>query len=422
MINKIFNLYNTANAKFQNKINKSIILNHVKNNAKATRTSIAKDLKISTPTVSKIIDELIAENYVKELGKSESTGGKRATNLEFNSEFGSVIAVDLGKEKIRMAQSDLSINILEKHIGFEIFNEDRNLLKKVINEIDVFIKKINSKDNNIPLNAICIGVPADVEPETGRIISASLFKNWNDLVLKKIFSEKFNIEVFVENSTNISTIGEKYKGMGENYRNLVFLGISEGTGAGIIINNQLYRGSSFSAGEVGFLVDGIDNLCTIDNVNNSKGYIENIISPRNIKKEAVRLITEGHDSLIKNIVSNNLNRIDSDIVCRAAMLQDKLALSIINNIVKNLSIIIQNIILIINPQVIIIGGDILDLSDLEKLFIEPLKEIVERNVPFKIPEIKLSSLGRDGGVIGGLVFAVESILSKDYPYMMNEGI
>jgi glucokinase len=418
----VFNLYNTANAKFQNKINKSIILNHVKDNIRSTRSAIAKDLKISTPTVSKIIDELIAENYVKELGKSESTGGKRATNLEFNSEFGSVIGVDLGKDRIRMAQSDLNIKILEKHIGFEIFNEDKNLLEEVIKEIDFFIKKINSKKNNIPLKAICIGVPADVEPETGQIISASLFKKWNNLNLKDIFSERFNIEIFIENTTNMSTIGEKYKGMGKKYKNLVFLGIGEGTGAGIIINDQLYRGSSFSAGEVGFLVDGIDNLDTINNINNSKGYMENIIAPRNIKKEAVRLITEGHDSLIRNIVSNNLDIIDSNIVCRAAMLQDKLSMSIISKIVKNLSIIIQNIILIINPQVVIIGGDILDLSDLETLFIAPLKEIVERNIPSKIPEIRLSGLGKDGGVIGALVFAVESTLNKDYPYMINRGI
>jgi len=72
--------------------------------------------------------------------------------------------------------------------------------------------------------------------------------------------------------------------------------------------------------------------------------------------------------------------------------------------------------------VIIIGGDILDLPDLTKLFIEPIKEMIEKNVPFKIPEIKLSSLGIDGGVIGGLVLAIENMLNKDYPYMMSKSV
>jgi len=124
MYNKVFDFHNTANSKFQNKINESIILNYVKNSSKLTRALIAKDLKISAPTVSKIIDKLIAENYVVEIGKSESAGGKRAIRLEFNSKFGSVIGVDLGKDRIRMAVSNMSVNILDKHVGLEINNED----------------------------------------------------------------------------------------------------------------------------------------------------------------------------------------------------------------------------------------------------------------------------------------------------------
>ena len=419
MNNKIFNFNNAANAKFQNKINKSIILNHLRDNVQVTRTTIARDLKMSNPTVSKIIDELISENYAKEVGKSESTGGKRAIKLEFNSKFGSVIGVDLGKDRIRMANSDMSVNILDKHVGFEIYNEDEDLLEKVIKEINAFIKKVSSINKNIPLKAICIGVPADIETETGEIISAPLFKKWDKLNLREIFTERLGTEVFVENSKNISTIGEKNKGEGKRYNNLVFLEVGEGIGAGIIINNHLYRGFSFSAGEVGFLVDGTENLSTTHRV---KGYMENVVSPRNIKKEAIRLISEGHESLIRNIVSNDLSKIDSGIICRAAMLKDKLALEIIEKVVQNLAIIVQSITLIINPQVIIIGGDILDLPDLTKLFIEPIKEMIEKNVPFKIPEIKLSSLGIDGGVIGGLVLAIENMLNKDYPYMMSKSV
>ncbi|MBA7614493.1 N-acetylglucosamine repressor [subsurface metagenome] len=419
MYNKVFDFHNTANSKFQNKINKSIILNYVKNSSKLTRTLIAKDLKVSAPTVSKIIDKLIAENYVVEIGKSESAGGKRAIRLEFNSKFGSVIGVDLGKDRIRMANSDMSVNILDKHVGFEIYNEDEDLLEKVIKEINAFIKKVSSINKNIPLKAICIGVPADIETETGGIISAPLFKKWDKLNLREIFTERLGTEVFVENSKNISTIGEKNKGEGKIYNNLVFLEVGEGIGAGIVINNQLYRGFSFSAGEVGFIVDGIENLST---THTAKGYMENVVSPRNIKKEAIRLISEGNESLIRNIVSNDLSKIDSGITCRAAMLKDKLALEIVEKVVQNLAIIVQNITLIINPQVIIIGGDILGLPDLKTLFIEPMKKMIEKNVPFKIPDIKLSSLGIDGGVIGGLVLAIENTLNKDFPYIMSRSV
>jgi len=104
------------------------------------------------------------------------------------------------------------------------------------------------------------------------------------------------------------------------------------------------------------------------------------------------------------------------------MLKDKLALEIVEKVVQNLAIIVQNITLIINPQVIIIGGDILGLPDLKTLFIEPMKKMIEKNVPFKIPDIKLSSLGIDGGVIGGLVLAIENTLNKDFPYIMSRSV
>ena len=195
-----FRFLNPISAKQQLLINKSIILNYLRENSLVSRAKIAKELKISPPTVSRIIDEFIIEGFVTEMGKDQSTGGKKATKLGFNTKTGSVIGVDLGKDKIRIARSDLGGKILEKHIGFEIYIKDKDLLEKVIREIQVFINSIASSvsGNDINLKGICVGLPADIDSESGIILSAPLFPDWKDLNLKEIFSGYFNTKIFIE--------------------------------------------------------------------------------------------------------------------------------------------------------------------------------------------------------------------------------
>ncbi|MDD5623057.1 MAG: ROK family protein [Actinomycetota bacterium] len=421
MISKKLRFYNTANPKLQNEINKSIVFNYLRENKSISRIKVSKDLKISAPTVSKIVSGLISEGYVIEVGKDESTGGKRPTQLNFNSDIGSVIGVDLGKDRVRMVRCDLSGNILEKQIGFKIFYKDTELLNKIIKEIRLFISKTKSGDKRrqkkIPVKAICLGVPADIDIDTGEIKGAPLFEGWEGLKLKEILSREFSLPIYIENSTNISAIGENYCGEGKRFNDIVFLEVSEGIGAGIIIDNQIFRGSYNSAGEVGFIVAGKENLYTTYKY---KGYMEEIASPGSIERAIVKAIKGGGKTLVKEIVSNDMTRIDTSIVCKAAGLGDPLANEIIKNVVEHLAIITMNLILIINPEIIVIGGDISTLPEVNNLFMEPLKSIVGRVIPFKLPEIKLSILGDDGGIIGASFFAVDNLLTEDFPYRIRK--
>ncbi|MBA7509642.1 N-acetylmannosamine kinase [subsurface metagenome] len=421
MTTKKLKFYNTVSSKMQNEINKSIVFNYLRENKSISRAKVARDLKISAPTVSKIVDELIRECYLIEIGKDESTGGKRPIQLKFNSDIGCVIGVDLGKDKVRIARCDFGGNILEKHVGFKIFYKDKKLQNKIIKEIELFIDKANLNDSKkkkkIPLKAICLGVPADIDIDTGEIKSAALFEGWEGLKLKEILTEKFNLPIYIENSTNVSAMGDNYYGEGKRFSDIVFLEVSEGIGAGIIIDNQIFRGSYSSAGEVGFIVAGTKNLYS---TYKNKGYMEEIVSPGSIEKEVVKAIKNGKKTLIKEIVSGDLAKINSSIVCKAASLGDSLACEILKKVVEHLAIIVINLTLILNPQIIIVGGDICALPEVNNLFIDPLKNIAKRVIPFKLPEIKLSLLGEDGGIIGASFYAIDNLLTKDFPYRIKK--
>lgn len=413
-----FRFLKTLSSKDQLLINKSIILNYLRENTSASRAKIARDLGISAPTTSKIIDEFISESFVVELGKNISTGGKKATKLGFNTKYGSVIGVDLGKDRIRIARSDMGGQILEKHIGFEIYFKDKDLLEKVKNEIQSFIDNIkpgksNGNNINTDLKGICIGIPADIDSDSGRVLASSLFVDWQDLNLKEIFSKHFKMKIFVENSKNMSAIGEKYLGGGKHYKNFVNLEIGEGIGAGIIIDDQIYRGSCFSAGQVGFIIESKKGLYLTYKI---KGFMEKSASPNTLKRDIIKIIESGKKTLVLEMVGNDLNKINPSIVCEAAVLGDKAAIKIIKNTVENLAIIVLNLALILNPEIIVIGGDILELPEVKKLFIDPIKGFIKNIVPFKLPIIKTASLGVDAGLLGCSVFAINNILGTQYPY------
>jgi predicted NBD/HSP70 family sugar kinase len=412
----------TASSKLQNKINTSIIFNYIRENGPMSRIKMSGDLGISPSAVSRVVDKLIREKYVIETGKVKTKGakgGKRPTLIAVREDLGYVVGIDLGKEKLKIALANFNSEIIGIYKGFKISN-DKNIAEKVIDEIKKVIERHQQQYSNIKKNelrAICTGIPASIDKESGKIIGATLYSKWKDLNFKKIIGREFNVPVYVENDVNLSALGEKYYGKGKNFSNIIFIEVSNGIGAGIIIDNQLYRGSEGLAGEIGFAVVDIKNL---DFKAERKGFLEESISLEGIKGKAINEIKNGRETVITEIVKNDVNLIEPRTIFEAASQKDKLAKDIINEMVNYLSVAIINLILTINPQDIVLGGDIYGLPDVERLILEPLKEKIKNPIPFKLPEIELTSLGEDAGTLGASYNAIDSLIMEKFPYKIEE--
>jgi len=409
----------TVSAELQYKINMSIIFNYLRENGPISRAKISRDLNISAPAVSRVIDKLINGGYVIETEKMKTKSGKRPTLLKINQDRGFVIGIDLGKEKFKLVLANFNGEIIEKYRGFKISN-NKNIAEKIINEIKEILGRYHQYEKMRwgSLKAICVGVPAVIDIDNGKIISAPLYGNWKDLNLKEILESEFNIPVYIENDVNLSALGEKHYGEGKNFKDFIFIEISNGIGAGIVIDNHLFRGSLGSAGEIGFTIINIENLGF--KVKN-KGFLEKFASVESIKKKAIREVRNGIKTIITKMVKNDIEKIEPYMVCEAATRGDELANNIIKEMVDFLSIGIINLILIQNPQIIVLGGDICSLPEVSRLFLEPIIEKIKSSISFKIPEIKLSLLGEDAGVVGASFQAIESLLTNKFPYKIEQG-
>ena len=115
-----------------------------------------------------------------------------------------------------------------------------------------------------------------------------------------------------------------------------------------------------------------------------------------------------------------MDRVNPSVVCRAAVQGDDFAKHIIKKIVDNISLEILQLALILDPQLIALGGDICKLPSVHELFVEPIIENVRKSIPFSSNVvIGLSALGEHAGVIGASFFAIESLLTGEFPYALD---
>jgi N-acetylglucosamine repressor len=409
----------TADASLQNKINISIIFHYLREKGPAYRAQISKDLKISAPAVSRAVENLKSHGYVIETEKQKTKSGRNAVQILVSPDFGYVIGIDLIKEHVRFGLFNFNGTMIEEYEGFS-FTERIDVENKLAAGIDLILKKLKSISpgpDTPKLKAISIGVPASVDITSGNI-TAILYDSLEGLNISKMLSKRFNVPVFSENITNLSALAEHTYGQGKKYRNLVFVEVSRGIGAGIIIENKLVRGATGSAGEIGSIISGHENLgfCQINN----KGYLEHLASVDSIGERAAERIGSHSDSLIIQMAGNDQKKINPSIVCKAAMAGDKFAREIICDVVRLLSLGITNLVLVLNPEIVVLGGDICHLPGLKELIIAPLTALVEKAVPIAMPSIIVSSLGEDAGIIGASHRAIESLLIGKYPFKIEQ--
>jgi len=191
-------------------INKKNILKIIIRNEKISRTDIAKFFKISRPTISSYINEMINEGLVEEAGKSSSTpsGGKRATLLKFNSNAGYIISISIGTNLLRFAITDLGTNIIdsmaiptEEWLGPEI------IIKKILDSINEIISK--TKIDRKKIFGIGIKGPGIIDSEKGMIVFFPNLTGWKNINLKEIIENKTGIPVYIDNVCRILAIAEK---------------------------------------------------------------------------------------------------------------------------------------------------------------------------------------------------------------------
>lgn len=289
---------------------KKHIIRSIYFNGPLSNAELAKQIKLSTPKINSLLVELIDDGMMQELGRGDSSGGRRPNIY--------------GLVKDGFYVAGITININRTIIS--IFNSNNEEVSgphyfpiKMQPDITIF-NRVNEKlgevlrDNKISLNKVLvagIGIPGLINMKEG--INKTYFPDVRNLTeeLKKIFG----IPVFFDHNTKVRTFAEQQFGLAKNKKNVLMLQVDWGLGLGIIINKKLYVGTSGYSGEFGHLPI-VDNgvLCSCG----KQGCLETVVSATAIVRMAKEGIENGNSSLIKELVNSDLEKIEISTVIQAA--------------------------------------------------------------------------------------------------------
>jgi predicted NBD/HSP70 family sugar kinase len=233
-----------------------------------------------------------------------------------------------------------------------------------------------------------------------------IMPGWDRFPIRATLEEKWGTTVTLNNDAELGALGEWAYGAGRGERNLAFIKVGSGIGAGLIINRQIYGGTTGSAGEIGHLtVDENGPLCACGN----HGCLEAFAGGHAIAAQARSVVVSGKRTLLSE---KNLESITARDVAEAARRGDLIAQEIIMRSGTFIGIAIAGLINLINPSTVIIGGGVAQVGD---LLTGPIRQAVrERSLRASEHSVRITTamLGRRSSLLGALVQAINVALHE----------
>jgi len=376
-------------------VNRTSVLDFVRYHSPVSRSEIAQNLDLSLPTVTRIVDRLMAEDLVRSTGQVEATGGRPRRLIEFRGDAQTVMGLDLGGSEMIAAVLDLGGRVqAEERVRQDTGDPDRAL-----DQVCLLIERLLEADHpkGQTLRGIGIGTPGVVLRPDGIVETAASY-GWHDLPLQSILSERFDLPVFVENDANLAALGEWGFGAGKNASSLVCLTVGIGIGAGIILNGSLYRGHRQAAGEVGHLMPGTDAFAQ---PHQHFGALESVASSTGVLDRAAEYLESQGRLIDKGLTTDD--------VFESARAGESWARQIVSETADHIALAIVDLTSVLDPEVIVLRGAVLRFTDL-------MLDVVMTRVlsaVHHVPQIKVSTLGYRSAALGALIL-VQNETSERY--------
>lgn len=330
----------TGKPELMKRINKNIVIKMIMRNDILSRSGIAEQTKLALPTVMRIVDELIEEGLVTEIGKGNSTGGRKPSMISLKKEAMYFIGVEIAA-KVTVVISNLGGEILSTwREKASTFKEPQLMLEAILESVELLIQQSGISRKLIA--GIGVGTPGTNFKHSDEI-GFSIFKGWEKFNVQNWFQERTEFPVVVENVAKTQTLGELWFGIGKHYKDFIYIFVDQGVGCGIVNNGDIYYGNMHVAGEFGhMIIERKGKLCYCGN----RGCLEMYTSTSAI----VSTILEKLDTYENNLdFSKVLERLDNG---------DDIVKEIITNIGETMGIGLGNLINFYNPQAIILGGEV----------------------------------------------------------------
>ncbi len=387
----------TGDLQLVKRMNKSIILDTIRTDGPISRAAISAKTGLNKGTVSNLVSELIDGQLIVETGTGVSSGGRKPVMLLFHARTGFAIGIDLGVNYLRAILTDLEGNA-EAEILRPLTDTSLHVILRIIRES---VAELQQQVPDCPHGVIGIGIGVPGMVDGGSVISAPNL-GWRNIDLQAELQATVPLSVWIDNEANVGALGEKRFGAGQAYEHFIYVSAGIGIGAGIILNDALFRGSSGLSGEVGHMTIEMDGLpCRCGNAGCWEMYASENALLHAARNAGLLAAPETDDTGL-----DQLTKLAAD--------KQPEAIRLFANIGAKLGIGIAGIMNSFNPQAVVIGNRLV----LAKTWIaDPLAETARQSglrSHLRHTDIVFATLGLRSAALGAASLAIEQFLQSTH--------
>ena len=315
------------------------------------------------------------------------------------------IGIDLGGSQIKYGIVSSGGKVLTK--GGRLTPQKSGRRGVIDSLVEITENLLNfARKNKIRIKAIGVGSPGCIDINSGKVLgSCPNLPFWVGTNLKQIF-RKFSRPITTDNDANLMALAEAKFGAARNCRDVVCLTLGSGIGGGIILNGEIYRGSNFAAGEIGHTsVNFLGERCNCGRLD----CMETYASANAMLKRSQKLARTNRKSLLNQLIRKNGNRLDVPTLFLAYGKKDRIARKIVEETAETLSTGIANVVNILSPEMVVIGGGLVDENaDIIKKIEKQVKQKAFSAATGNL-KIRRAKLGNQAGFIGAAYQASQSV-------------
>ncbi|CNE00673.1 putative N-acetylglucosamine regulatory protein [Yersinia nurmii] len=387
-----------GNVDLVKQLNGAVVYRLIDQQGPISRIQIADLSQLAPASVTKITRQLLERGLIKEVDQQASTGGRRAISIVTENRQFHTIAVRLGRHDATITLYDMSGKSLgEEHYPLPERTQE-TLEHALFNIISQFIELFQRKLRE--LIAIAVILPGLVDPDKGvvRYMPHISVDNWP---LVDNLQERFKVTSFVGHDIRSLALAEHYFGATKDCEDSILVRLHRGTGAGIIVNSQIFLGSNGNVGEIGHIqIDPLGERCYCGNF----GCLETVASNAAIENRVRHLLTQGYASKL------TLEDCNISTICKAANRGDLLACEVLEHVGRYLGKAIAIVINLFNPQKVVIAGEIIEA---EKVLLPAIQSCINNQVlkDFRKNLPVVTSQLDHGSAIGAFALAKRAMLN-----------
>jgi predicted NBD/HSP70 family sugar kinase len=323
-----------------------------------TRADLGGIIGLSRTTVSNVLMDLRRRDLVDDARHTDNvqTGGRPAGRVALTGRAGLAVGVDLGRTHIAVSIVDSGHRVLETEISrFEVdthADEALDLAQRLVR------KHLSGRGRvGDPVIGIGIGVPAPLDID-GRVGASSILPNWTGRAPALELEDALGIPVRAENDANLGALAEALWGAGRGHRLVVYIKAATGIGAGLVIDGELFRGATGTAGEIGHMVVAETGpVCRCG----SRGCLE---------------MYAGGPALIAQLSPSQLSVHSVAELVDMARRGDPSCIRVLADAGEYIGQAVANLVNLLNPELIIFGGE---LGLAEDLVLGTMRARVQRS-------------------------------------------